>query len=231
MLVSRLSPLFALWPVVRSELHCSHPVTGALLTGFFADINAIDVIEKVFSDFDNTWQRILYSCAIAFGIAFVAIILMRCLVAVIIYTLIILANIALIALAVYFGLQYKEVDDEIKETEAAGFVVLDETKRNRMFFLGLFIATAVIAVIILIISIAMRKRIRLTVAVFEETSKAIFWMPLIYFMPIWTYIFLLIFLAYWVVVYLYLATSKTPVEQLNQRVAFNEETDLKRMWW
>lgn len=43
-----------------------------------------------------------------------------------------------------------------------------------------------------------------------QASRAITSMPQIFFTPILTFICLIVFLAYWVVIYLYLATSGTP---------------------
>ena len=53
----------------------------------------------------------------------------------------------------------------------------------------------------------MRKRIALVVTMFYEAGKCIGAMPCLLLQPVWTFILLMAFFMYWVIVLAYLSTS------------------------
>ena len=62
-------------------------------------------------------------------------------------------------------------------------------------------------VILLLIIFIMRKRIALVVAMFYEAGKCISSMPCLLLQPVYTFIILMAFFMYWVIVLAYLSTS------------------------
>ena len=64
-----------------------------------------------------------------------------------------------------------------------------------------------IQVILLLIIIVMRNRIALVVALFHEAGKAIASMPSLLIQPLWTFLILLVFFFYWVIVLGFLSTA------------------------
>lgn len=69
------------------------------------------------------------------------------------------------------------------------------------------IVSAVVATVIFLIIIALRNRIKLAIAIIEETSKAIRSMPLIVFFPIFKYIGIVALIAWTIYIWAMLATS------------------------
>ena len=69
------------------------------------------------------------------------------------------------------------------------------------------ISACYLQVILLLIILVMRKRIGLVVALFKEAGKCIASMPCLLVQPIWTFIMLLGFFMYWVIVLAFLSTS------------------------
>ena len=59
----------------------------------------------------------------------------------------------------------------------------------------------------LLILLIMRKRIALVVTLFHEAGKAVASMPLLLIQPLWTFLVLAAFLAYWVIVLAFISTT------------------------
>jgi solute carrier family 44 protein 1 (choline transporter-like protein) len=59
----------------------------------------------------------------------------------------------------------------------------------------------------LLIILVMRKRIGLVVALFYEAGELLSSVPLLLVQPLWTFLLLIAFFFYWVIILAYLATS------------------------
>ena len=68
-------------------------------------------------------------------------------------------------------------------------------------------------VILLLVIIAMWKRLKLVVALFHEAGKCVIAMPLLLIQPVWTFIVLIAFVAYWLVVLAFIGTSGESVSE------------------
>lgn len=78
-------------------------------------------------------------------------------------------------------------------------------------------------VILLIVMVIMRKRVALTIALFHVAGKVFIKLPLLVVQPLWTFICLMLFWAYWLMVLLFLGVSGefvqvTSVEPLQRAV-------------
>lgn len=62
-------------------------------------------------------------------------------------------------------------------------------------------------VILLIVMLIMRKRVALTIALFHVAGKVFIALPLLVVQPLWTFICLMLFWAYWLMVLLFLGVS------------------------
>ncbi|XP_059201867.1 choline transporter-like protein 1 isoform X1 [Centropristis striata] len=79
-------------------------------------------------------------------------------------------------------------------------------------------AATVFTIILLLLMLFMRKRVALTIALFHVAGKVFIHLPLLTLQPFVTFLALLLFWIYWVLVLLFLGTSGNPVQ--------NEETGL-----
>ena len=59
----------------------------------------------------------------------------------------------------------------------------------------------------MLILLVMRKRISLVVALFHEAGKSLANMPMLLIQPLWTFIILAAFFAYWVIVLAFISTT------------------------
>uniref|UniRef100_A0A8C4LL88 Choline transporter-like protein n=1 Tax=Equus asinus asinus TaxID=83772 RepID=A0A8C4LL88_EQUAS len=73
------------------------------------------------------------------------------------------------------------------------------------------IILAILEVIVIVMLIFLRDRIRVSIALLKEGSKAIGYIPSTLIYPVLTFIFLSICISYWAVTAVYLATSGTPI--------------------
>lgn len=62
-------------------------------------------------------------------------------------------------------------------------------------------------VILLLVILVMRKRIGLTVTLFHEAGKCLADVPILLLQPLWTFIILVFFFVYWIIILAFLATA------------------------
>ncbi|KAM3866924.1 choline transporter-like protein 1 [Diretmus argenteus] len=111
----------------------------------------------------------------------------------------------------YANVTTPKVTTDIKE-EA------EMSRDNGQALLVYAIAATVFTVILLLLMLFMRKRVALTVALFHVAGKVFIHLPLLTLQPFCTFLALLLFWIYWVLVLLFLGTTGNPIQ--------NEETSL-----
>lgn len=215
-------------------IHRCYPVANGvtpdtLLNSIAGDINSDGELTQIMSDFAAGGMKILWCCLIALGVSIVVIALMRCCVAPFVYTVLILAVGALIGLTAFLFHEFKQRKNKYDDTPEDQR--LDQDKRNWQLLEAASIIMLVFTVLVIIILIAMRNRIRLAVAIFEEAAKALTCMPSLYLTPLTTYIGLLALFAYWIVVYVFLASSTVPVTNGTTVIGYNKQKNYDKMWW
>ncbi|XP_048851985.1 choline transporter-like protein 1 isoform X2 [Brienomyrus brachyistius] len=82
------------------------------------------------------------------------------------------------------------------------------------------IIATVFTVVLLLLVFIMRKRVALTIALFHVAGKVFIHLPLLAVQPVWTFLALMCFWVYWVMVLLFLGTAGNPVK--NNQTGFVE---------
>ncbi|NP_001085247.1 choline transporter-like protein 1 isoform X1 [Xenopus laevis] len=108
---------------------------------------------------------------------------------------------------------------------------LQVSKDNLQALLVYAIAATVFTVILLLMMLIMRKRVALTIALFNVAGKVFIHLPLLVFQPFWTFFALLLFWVYWVMVLLFLGTAGDPFTNEQGFVEFRINGPLQYMWW
>lgn len=88
--------------------------------------------------------------------------------------------------------------------------LLDESVRNERFFLIFSIVATVVTIILLLLICFLRSRIEFMNILFRESAKCLAELPGLFFQPILTFIALLLFYTFWIIVFLCLATANNP---------------------
>ncbi|KAG2466801.1 CTL1 protein, partial [Polypterus senegalus] len=108
---------------------------------------------------------------------------------------------------------------------------LEISKDNIQALLVYAVAATVFTVILLLLMLVMRKRVALTIALFHVAGKVFIHLPLLVFQPFWTFLALMMFWMYWVMVLLLLGTTGNPTPNDQGFVEFKMSGPLQYMTW
>lgn len=92
-------------------------------------------------------------------------------------------------------------------------IELDTERENMKCLLGFALVSTVIMVVLLGLIFVLRKRIKLTVELFQVINKAISSSPFLLFQPLWTFAILISFWVFWMAVLLSLGTAEQKLSQ------------------
>ena len=145
------------------------------------------------NDLYVTRWAILGSVGWSFFLAMFYFVFLRCCAGFITFMIILLVQAGLIVLAVYFNMLSKKEEEKEAESDTTDYA-----------FFWVFTALAAIWFIFILV---MCNRIRLAIAITEVTSKYINKTCCIVFVPFLFFIILVIWLAYWIVLLVYLYTA------------------------
>ncbi|XP_042808446.1 choline transporter-like protein 5 isoform X2 [Panthera pardus] len=170
---------------------------------------------KIFEDYATTWYWILLGLIIAMFLSWMFVILLRY-IAGLLFWVFMVGVIGIIGYGIghcyqeYCNLQgqpnsHLTVYDIGIQTDISMYFQLKQTWFTFMVILCL------LEVFIILMLIFLRERIRISIALLKEGSKAIGYIPTTLVYPLLTFIFLSICISYWAVIAVYLATSGVPV--------------------
>nr|KAF6508113.1 solute carrier family 44 member 5 [Rousettus aegyptiacus] len=180
------------------------------------DAKAIGV--KVFEDYATTWYWILIGLTIAMLLSWIFLILLR-FTAGFLFWVFILGVIGIIGYGIWYCYwEYKNLQGH----HTSYLTIYDigiQSDMNiylqlRQTWLTFTIILSVLEVVIILMLIFLRNRIRLSIALLKEGSKAIGYIPSTLIYPVLTFILLSICISYWAVTAVYLATSGVPVYKI-----------------
>jgi len=188
---------------------------GAVLDSIKAIIDILNlqtIAENILSDVVKTKWMLLAGLGISFAISFLWIFLMRFIAGVMIWLSLGL-TIALLALSsAYTWMKY----DDLKNVPDAEGSIFDVNPMSqdlavylqlRKTWLALFIISVSLCAIVLLITIFLRSRLRIAIALISEASKAVGSIMSSVFFPIFPFLLQLVVVVWWGVVFIYLASS------------------------
>eukprot|EP00056_Hartaetosiga_gracilis_P001793 m.47682 g.47682 ORF g.47682 m.47682 type:complete len:668 (+) comp10783_c0_seq2:41-2044(+) len=209
---------------------CVPDLNNTVASDVISILSDITLLEQIVSDFMNSYYLFGYAAAVSVAVCFLVIGLMRCFVKPILYTAIILGLLGELALTVVTTYQWDLLKKKLDAEAAANETSLSQEVRNERLLFWLMIILWVFTAIVWLIALALQSRIRLSVTIFQKASKAIVRMPWIFLSPILTNVFVVGFFAYWVAVYVYMATSGDGAI-VQGRIQWNDNTEYEYMWW
>ncbi|XP_035038626.1 choline transporter-like protein 4 isoform X1 [Hippoglossus stenolepis] len=174
--------------------------------------NAREVGVRIFEDFASSWPWILIGLLIAMVVSLLFLLLLRFTAPVMVWVLIV----GVLAAGAY-GIWhcYWEYDNYKKNSATisdigftTNFNVYLQVQETWLAFL---IILSVMEAIILLTLIFLRNRIRIAIALIQESSKAISHMMSTLLYPLVTFVLLMVCVTYWGSTALYLATSGSPI--------------------
>ncbi|XP_071954060.1 choline transporter-like protein 1 isoform X2 [Antedon mediterranea] len=229
----------------RDSLHDSTPVFNrcipdnvkelgkSFLETALEILNSNQYITKIVADLYMARWAILGMCGLAFVFALAMVFLIRFVASFIvwiIYAVAIGSSGAVTVLLWYTYVQRK------KDMEGFGEMVPDSIKEDVRAFLIYSIIATVFFVVLLLVILVMRKRVAFAVELLNQAGKGLIAMPLLLIQPVWTFIALLLFFAYWCVVMLFLSVTGKPIQYNNtingeMHVEYQEGELISYFWW
>ncbi|KAK3090735.1 hypothetical protein FSP39_014173, partial [Pinctada imbricata] len=202
-----------------------------VLQNIFDFLNDSDTFQKVLSDLLMAWQEMLILCFVALGFAALMVLLIRFMASIIVWIIIAISVIASIAGTAALWWTYIDKRNEIDQKEATKFPLLNVEINSEQSFLVYSIIATVLTVLLLLVLLIMRKRIGLMVALFHEAGDCIGNMPCLLLQPLWTFIILIFFFVYWVIILAFLSTSEKREVDANGFVKYTEHETVSYLWW
>ncbi|XP_061267544.1 choline transporter-like protein 5 isoform X1 [Bos javanicus] len=177
------------------------------------DARAIGV--KVFEDYAMTWYWILIGLTIAMFLSWMFVMLLR-FTAGLLFWIFTFGVIGIIAYGIWrCYLEYSRLQEQ-PSSRLNAYTIGIQTDISMYFRLkqtwfALMIILCLLELFIILMLIFLRNRIRISIALLKEGSKAIGYLPSTLIYPALTFFFLSVCISYWAVVALYLATSGAPI--------------------
>ncbi|XP_042322086.1 choline transporter-like protein 3 isoform X2 [Sceloporus undulatus] len=110
-------------------------------------------------------------------------------------------------------------------------IELETEKENMKLLFGLSIFSTIITVVLVFLMLVLRKRIHLTIQLFQVANKIIGNVPSLFLQPLWTFIILILYWVYWVAVLLSLGTAGNAQVISGGQVEYRFRFGIRYMWW
>ncbi|KAF5295092.1 hypothetical protein FQA39_LY13243 [Lamprigera yunnana] len=185
-------------------------VTSGLLTGFYDLLNSWDTMEQILGDLYDSWHQILGLTFVSLIVSLVLVAILHLLASFVSYIIMILVSIACICGTGFLWYTYYDIKVNNARIINKSIPILSESTKNQTTFLWFSIVATIITVVIILLIIFTRKQVDFLSDLFKETSKCLLHIPTLFFQPIVTFLFLLGFFAFWIIVMLCLATAYYP---------------------
>ncbi|XP_074188816.1 choline transporter-like protein 4 isoform X1 [Rhinolophus sinicus] len=181
------------------------------ISGLVDSLNARDISIRIFEDFAQSWYWILVALGVALVLSMLFILLLRLVVCPVVLVLIV-GVLGVLAYGIYHcWKEYQVLRDEGASITQLGFTTnLSAYGSVQETWLAALIVLAVLEGLLLLLLIFLRQRIRIAITLLQEASRAVGQMMSTMFYPLVTFVLLLICIAYWAMIALYLATSGQP---------------------
>ncbi|KAJ8371675.1 hypothetical protein AAFF_G00303510 [Aldrovandia affinis] len=208
------------------DISCYAKFAEALVT--FVSDNS--VLHRLVAGVMASKEIIMGLCLLALVLSMVLMVVIRFISAVLVWILT-----ALVVLGSLGGtgmLWWLYVDHRKGLDEALPKDELEVATDNVQALLVYAIAATVFTVILLLLMFFMRKRVALTIALFHVAGKVFTHLPLLVLQPFWTFLALMLFWVYWIMVLLFLGTAGSPVQNPETGlVEFRMSGPLQYMSW
>ncbi|KAI3630109.1 hypothetical protein MIR68_011544 [Amoeboaphelidium protococcarum] len=164
---------------------------------------------EMFSDVYNSWKIILICSAISLVMSFIWMFMMQYASKFMVWFTVIFVNFASIAFTAVIFNYWNQV--RTQNGTLLSYSSVGSASNNEKVLLAISILAAILTFVLVILTITLRSRINLAIAVIGEASKAIRKMPLIVFFPVFKYVLLAGLTAWIVYVWACLVTSGSKV--------------------
>ncbi|XP_078264396.1 choline transporter-like protein 3 [Rhinoraja longicauda] len=187
-------------------------------------VNESDFFQLIISGIIMSKEYIIGLCFFAVALAFIMVAVFRYIAELLVHIFITLVIFGLLFVSgVLWWLYYDKSHDPN--------IILETEMENTAALLGFAIVATTISVIIMVLTLVMRKRVNLTIQLFRMASSLIRNVPLVLLQPLWTFLMLALFWTYWVAVLLSLGTAGNAYVIADDQVEYRSLYAIRYMWW
>ncbi|XP_066576537.1 choline transporter-like protein 1 isoform X2 [Amia ocellicauda] len=207
------------------DISCYTKFAEALIT--FVSDNSM--LHRLITGVMTSREIIMGLCVLALVLSMILMVIIRYISAVLVWILT-----ALVVLGSLGGtgvLWWLYVDHKKSLNNLIASDEVEVAKDNVQALLVYAIAATIFTVILLLLMFFMRKRVALTIALFHVAGKVFIHLPLLVFQPFWTFLALMFFWMYWIMVLLFLGTTGHPTQNEKGLVEFKMNGPLQYMTW
>uniref|UniRef100_A0A4W3H2I9 Choline transporter-like protein n=1 Tax=Callorhinchus milii TaxID=7868 RepID=A0A4W3H2I9_CALMI len=174
-----------------------------------------EVAMKIFEDYTRSWHWILIGLLIAMALSLLFVVLLRFIAAVMVCVMILLVMVVLGYGIYHCSMEYiklrGEAGSDISITDLGLQTDIRVYLHLQQTWLAFLIILCITELLIIVILIFLRKRILIAIALLKEASRAIKHMMCSLLYPLITFVLLLICIAYWTIVAVFLSTSNKAI--------------------
>nr|XP_025036002.1 choline transporter-like protein 3 [Pelodiscus sinensis] len=215
---SKSFPLFN--RCVPQNPECYSQFASVLING----VNEADIFHRILSGIMAGRDTVIGLSVLALAFSLIMVLTFRFITTLLVHIFITLVVFGLLFVSgILWWLYYDYANDPSIE--------LETQKENVKFLLGFAIISTVITIILLSLIFVLRKRIQLTVQLFQIANKLIGRVPLLLFQPLWTFLILIFFWVFWVAVLLSLGTAGNAQVISGGQVEYKILSGIRYMWW
>lgn len=201
-------PIYEGTPVLHRCIPTGKNAPGKEVRDMYALLNSWGVAEQFMSDLYKTWPIIVILCFGALLLSIVMITMLHWLTKIISWLICIFVGIASIAITIVLWMTYYRIKNNLDVN--VKYSLLEEVARNETAVYVLAIIATVIMIFLILIIFLLRTKIGGLAALFEEAGKCMLSLPGLAGPPILAFIALAIFLTFWLIVVICLATANYP---------------------
>ncbi|XP_008579641.1 PREDICTED: choline transporter-like protein 3 [Galeopterus variegatus] len=187
-------------------------------------INDADTLHRILSGIMSERDTILGLCILALALSLAMMFTFRFITTLLVHIFIALLILGLLFVSGVLWWLYYDYTNDLS-------IELDTERENMKCVLGFAVVSTAITAVLLILIFVLRKRIKLTVELFQVTNKAISSSPLLLFQPLWTFAILIFFWVLWVAVLLSLGTAGSARAIKGGHVEYQPLSGIRYMWW
>lgn len=183
-------------------------LASQVIGGIYGFLNSWDTVEQVLSDLYDTWEVILALCGLALVLALFLVAVLHFVASLVAYIFMIAVSIACLVGTGILWYTYAGIKWNLDVTPVEA--LLEKSIQNERAILVYAILATIFTLIILLLVWALRSRIGFLAQLFRESSECLIDMPYLLVQPFVTFIALLIFFSFWLMVIACLATATYP---------------------
>ncbi|XP_022352747.1 choline transporter-like protein 3 isoform X3 [Enhydra lutris kenyoni] len=187
-------------------------------------INDVDILHQILSGIMSGRDTILGLCIFALALSLAMMVTFRFITTLLVHIFIALIIVGLLFVCGVLWWLYYDYTHDLS-------IELDTERENMKCLLGFALVSTVITVVLLGLIFVHRKRIKLTVELFQVINKAISNSPFLLFQPLWTFAILISFWVFWVAVLLSLGTAGAARVIEGGQVEYQPLVGIRYMWW